>query len=261
MTGFAQRYGPWAVVAGASEGIGAAFATALATRGVRPVLVARRPEPLTALAAALPVDAVTLATDLSTVDGLRAVFDATEGIEVGLVVCNAAYAPVARLADLDPTEATRALDLNCRAPLALAQRYLPAMADRGRGGFVVMSSLAGNQGSPGLSVYAATKAFGTVLAEGLWGELRGSGVDVLACTAGAVATPGLGRVASRPAPGTVSPAAVAEAALDALGKGPRTVPGTLMKLATPVLNRLPRRMMIGMMGRAAGGLAAPGATP
>jgi uncharacterized protein len=261
MSAFAERYGPWAVVAGASEGIGAAFATALAHRGVRPVLVARRPEPLTALAATLPLNSMTLAADLSTVDGLRAVALATQGLEIGLVVCNAAYAPIARVVDLDPVEATRALDLNCRAPLALAQRYLPDMVERGRGGFVVMSSLAGNQGSPGLSVYAATKAFGTVLAEGLWGELRGRGVDVLACTAGAVATPGLGRVTRRPAPGTVTPATVAEAALDALGKGPRTVPGALMKLATPVLNRLPRRVMIGMMGRAAGDLDAPGTTP
>ena len=78
------------------------------------------------------------------------------------------------------------------------------MAARGRGGFIIMSSLAGQQGSPPITVYAATKAFGAVLAEGLWAELRGTGVDVLACVAGAVATPGLAGAKAKPAPGTLT---------------------------------------------------------
>src|SRR5206468_10468158 len=80
MTGFRDRYGPWAVVAGASEGIGAAFATALAARGLDLVLVARRPEPLAALAGRLPVGTVVVPADLSTVDGVEAVFAATAGL-------------------------------------------------------------------------------------------------------------------------------------------------------------------------------------
>jgi uncharacterized protein len=247
---FTARYGPWALVAGASEGIGAAFATALAGRGVRPILVARRPGPLAMLAARLPVESQQLIADLSTAEGLGAVLDAADRREVGLVVCNAAYAPTGPFLSLTPAHAQRVVDLNCRAPLALASHLLPAMVRRGRGGFIVVSSLAGDQGSPRIVTYAASKAFGAVLAEGLWAELRGAGVDVLACVAGAVRTPGYDRTMRRRPPGTVSPETVAEAALRALGRGPRTVPGALMRLTSPVVARLPRRAAIRLIGSA-----------
>jgi uncharacterized protein len=236
------------VVAGASAGIGAAFATALAARGLDLVLVARRPEPLAELAGRLPVRTVTVAADLA--DGVEPVRAATAGLDVGLVVCNAAYSPIGAFLDSDPADTRRMLAVNCAAPLALAHAYLPPMAARGRGGFIVMSSLAGQQGSAGLAVYAATKAFDAVLAEGLWYELRRHGVDVVTAVAGAVATPGLATSTTRPAPGTVAPAEVAAAALAALGRRPRTVPGRLMKASAAVMGRLPRRTAIGVMGRA-----------
>jgi short-subunit dehydrogenase len=258
VTGFCQRYGPWALVAGASEGIGAAFTTALAERGLDLVLVARRPEPLTILADRLPVRTLTVAADLATTAGLAAVEEATRDLEVGLVVVNAAYSPIGRLIDQDPAQTQRALDLNCRAPLVLAHRHLPAMAARGRGGLIIMSSLAGLQGTPSLATYAATKAFGAVLAEGLWAELRGSGVDVLACVAGAVATPGLDATMSRPAPGTLLPERVAEAALRALGRRPRTVPGALMRISAVLMTRLlPRQAAIALIAGAARDLTPP----
>ena len=251
-----QRYGPWAVVAGASEGIGAAFARALAAQGISLVLVARRPEPLAALAGSLPVPTVEVGTDLA--DGIDPVREATAGLEVGLVVCNAAYSPIGAFLDADPAGTGRALALNCAVPLALAHAYLPAMAARRRGGFIVMSSLAGQQGSPGLAVNAATKAFGAVLAEGLWGELRPYGVDVVTAVAGAVATPGLAASSTRTAPGTVTPDTVAAAALAALGHRPRTVPGALMRVSAGVMGRLlPRRTAIRVMGRANAALLKP----
>jgi uncharacterized protein len=244
-----MRYGPWAVVAGASEGIGAAFARRLAARGIQLVLVARRPQPLAELASTLPVSTVEVAADLA--DGIGPVLAATGGLDVGLVVCNAAYSPIGAFLDSDPADTDRALRLNCSVPLALAHAYLPEMAARGQGGFVVRSSLAGAQGSPGLSVYAATKAFGAVFAEGLWAELRPYGVDVVTAVAGAVATPGAAAPSRRRAPGTVSPDAVADAALAALGRRPRTVPGALMRVSSGVMSRLlPRRTAIGVMGRA-----------
>jgi uncharacterized protein len=243
-----ERYGPWALVAGASEGIGAAFASALAARGLDLVLVARRPEPLAVLAGRLPVRTVCVSADLAA--GIEPVVAATAELDVGLVVCNAALSPIGPFLDSDPAQTQRAVALNCSAPLALAHAYLPAMAARRRGGFVVMSSLAGQQGAPGLAVYAATKAFDTVLAEGLWGELRRYGVDVVTAVAGAVGTPGLLGSAARTAPGTVTPDEVAAAALHALGRTPRTVPGRLMKVSAAIMGRLPRRAAIGVMGRA-----------
>jgi short-subunit dehydrogenase len=254
---FADRYGPWAVVAGASEGIGAAFATALAQRGLNLVLVARRPEPLAALAATLPVQTVAVSADLSTKDGLAAVSGAAGGREVGLLVCNAAYAPMGRFLDQPESGLETVLDVNCRAPVLLARRYLPGMVARGRGGLIVMSSVAGLQGLPGLSVYAATKSFGAVLAEGLWAELKGTGVDVVACLAGAVVTPGYQQSMARAAPGAKSPEAVVTQALHALPHGPRTVPGGLMKFSAALMSRLlPRRTAIGIIGRTSSGLAA-----
>jgi hypothetical protein len=253
---FAGKYGPWALIAGASEGIGAAFATALAQHGVNLILVARRPEPLAALAARLPVQTVQVVADLSTRDGLDTVLTAARDVEVGLLVCNAAYAVVTPFLELSPSRLDTLLDLNCRAPLQLTRHFVADMVTRGRGGVIVMSSLAGMQGSPGLAGYAASKAFGAVLAESLWAELRGTGVDVLACVAGAVSTPGYHESMSRPAPGTVTPQTVAQTALAALGRGPRAVPGAMMRVSSVLMSRLlPRRTAIRLIGRASSGLS------
>jgi short-subunit dehydrogenase len=247
---FARRYGPWAVVAGASAGLGAAFARALAERGLNLVLAGRRPQILADLADSLPTRTVLVEADLATPAGVDALTAACADLPVGLVVANAAYSPIGRFVDMPAADTLRALDLNCRAPLLLAHHFLPAMVRRGRGGLVVMSSLSGLQGSPPISVYAATKAFGAVLAEGLWAELRGTGVDVVACVAGAVSTPGLAEAKVRRAPGTMPPERVVESALRGLHRGPRVVPGLTMRLSAAVMSRLPRRAAIGIIARA-----------
>ena len=252
-------YGPWAVIAGASKGIGAAFATALACGGLNVVLAARRAEPLEALASRLrtdhAVDVRTVSADLATVDGVDALLAACTAIDVGLLVVNAAFAPIGRFLDRDEADLVRAVELNSVTLVRLARRFLPTIVERGRGGLVIMSSLAGQQGSPGIATYAATKAFGAVLAEGLWAELRGTGVDVVACLAGAVLTPGLVQAKQRRAPGTVGPDVVAAAALDALGRGPRTVPGRLMRVSSVLTSRLmPKRAAIALIARASADL-------
>ncbi len=260
---FALRYGPWALVAGGSEGLGGAFATELARRGLNLVLVARRPAALAGTAARLraewQVEVMTIAADLAAPDAAGEVADATAGLPVGLVVVNAAYAPTGPFLAGHETDVTRAVHLNCGTAAQLAYRFLPAMVGRGRGGLIFMSSLAGLQGVPDLAVYSASKAFLIHLAEALWAETRSAGVDVLACCAGAVITPGYQRAASRPAPGSVSPAVVAAAALDGLGHGYRVIPGRLNRLSTFALERLlPRRTAISVFGRAtAATLAAP----
>lgn len=248
-TDFAKRYGPWALVAGASEGIGAAFAAELSARGLSVVLVARREEPLVALSSKLATPSRIVVADLSM--GTGRVFTETEDLEIGLVIANAALSPIGPFTMVEPEQMQRALDLNCRAPLALARHYLPPMAERGRGGLIVMSSMAGQQGSAGIAAYAATKAFDVVLAEGLWAELRPSGVDVLACVPGAVSTPGLARGSQGRAPGTVSAEVVVRSALRSLGRKPRVVPGRLMSVSSVIMSRLlPKRTAINMMTRA-----------
>jgi short-subunit dehydrogenase len=254
-----ERYGPWAVVAGASAGLGAAFAVELSRRGLDVVLVARREAALREVAAQLTTRTVPVVADLATEEGLAAVAAATAQLPVGLVIANAALSPIGPFLSQSWAQTRRAVDLNCQAPLWLAHQYLPGMAERGRGGFVVMSSLAGQQGSPPISVYAATKAFGAILAEGLWAETRGRGVDVVTCVAGAVATPNLAGALARPAPGTRTPEQVVTAALAGLGRGPRVVPGAMMRFSSALMTRvLPRRAAISIIARASRGLTPPG---
>ncbi|HEY6297016.1 MAG TPA: SDR family NAD(P)-dependent oxidoreductase [Streptosporangiaceae bacterium] len=252
---FAAAYGPWALVAGGSEGLGAAFAHELARRGLHLVLVARRPGPLDHTAGlirqATGAQVLTVAADLAAPGAIDQVTEAVADRPVGLVVANAATSPTGAFTAISAADVSAVADLNCRATALLAHRFLPPMADRGRGGLILMSSLAGLQGVPGLAVYSASKAFLITLAEALWAENRGSGVDVIACCAGAVTTPGYQQAARRTAPGATTPEHVATVALDALGHGFRVVPGPLNKLSTVALERLlPKRAAIAVFGRA-----------
>lgn len=253
---FARRYGPWAVVAGGSEGLGAAFAAEIAQRGVNLVLVARRPEPLGLVSARLRrehgVEVITVTADLASPGTLDQITTAGADLEIGLVVANAAIAPQGRFLDTPMSELAGTVDLNCRASMLLARTFLPGMESRGEGGMIFVSSLAGMQGVPGLAAYSATKAYLISLGESLWAELRPAGVDVLTVCAGAVATPGYQQAARRQAPGTTSPEFVAATALRALGHGFRVVPGRLNRVSAFTLQRLtPRRTAIGVFGRAA----------
>jgi uncharacterized protein len=259
-TQFAATYGPSALVAGGSDGLGAAFAEALAQRGLNLVLLARNEERLnetaTRLREAYGVDVTTIATDLA--DAARVTQRIAElDASIGLLVYNAAYAPIGRFENVSADQLARATDVNVRTPLLLTKLLSAPMIARGRGGVILMSSLAGGQGSPNIATYAATKSFIAILAEGLWQELKPHGVDVLACVAGAILTPGYQQAESaKPAPGTLDAATVAERALNALGRGPVTVPGAVNRVARFILTRiLSRRAAIGIMAKNTGGLS------
>lgn len=259
-TVFLTKYGPWAVVAGASEGLGAAFAAALAARGFNLLLLARRAELLAAVADGLRsrarVEVRTAACDLARPD-LAAELDAlTRDLDLGLAVYNAAFAPVGEVLDRPLDDLLRAVDVNVRGPLVFARTLAPRLVARGRGGVVLMSSLAGFQGAPRIATYAATKAFNIVLGEGLWRELAPRGVDVLVSCAGAVRTPGYAKSAGGDAPGTLDADAVAAKTLDALGRGPLVVPGATNQLARFFLGRvLTRRGAVAVMARSTKELA------
>jgi hypothetical protein len=242
MKDFRARYGPWALVTGASEGIGESFARALATRGLDLLLVARRPGPLEVLAAQLRtthgIRVRTAPADVARPD-LLAVLDALAGDdEVGLVVHNAAFSALGPFLDRPLDDLLKVIDVNCRAPLAMAHHFGRKMAARGRGGIVLMSSLAGGQGCPMVVSYAASKAFETVLAEGLWDELRPAGVDVLACRAGPTRTPSYEASRPRKKVPMMEPGPVVEEALAALGRKPVVVAGKLNRAVNFVMQRL-----------------------
>lgn len=239
---FAKRFGKWALVAGASEGLGAAFANDLAGRDMNLVLIARRARPLEEAADSIReqhgVEVRCLARDLADPGLSEDLRNATDDIEIGVLVYNAAFVPLGSFADLDEETLVRAVRTNAIGPLVSVRTILPGMRERGRGAVVLVSSLAGLQGTPNVTTYAATKAFNIVLAEGLWAELRTSGIDVLVCCAGAMPTPGYMAAIPRKMPGMMEPGAAARRTLDALGKGPRVVPGLLNRFSAQLMARL-----------------------
>lgn len=249
-------------MAGASEGLGAAWSEALARRGLNVLAVARRPEPLDELtrrlAAKYGVEVRPLAADLAEPDVTDRLAEAVGGLEVGTVVYNAAFSFTGPLLDHSPQEAQRLVDVNVRGPLTVIHALVPAMVERRRGTLILMSSLTGNQGGPGLAAYSASKAFTTSLAESLHAELQPAGVDVLACVAGAVRTPGYTETVGHDAPGTLDPDQVVEAALAGLGRTALVTPGGTNKLAVFVMRRLlPRATATAIMGRSVKGFGAP----
>jgi short-subunit dehydrogenase len=270
-----ERYGAWALVAGASEGLGAAWARALAGRGFNLVVVARRAALLEEVAAGLRVTAgvevLCYPGDLAEPTVLEDLDSICVGLDIGLLVYNAAEAPVGDFVAASPAELSRVVDVNVRGPVVLLRSVLPGMAERGRGAVVLMSSLAGNQGSARLATYAASKAFNRVLAEGLWHEVGGRGVDVVACCAGAIRTPGYAGTAGKDAPGTLDPEEVVDQVFRALGHGPVVIPGFVNRVANVFMGGLlPRRAAITIMAgstedlaptRLAGDVSSPGRTP
>jgi hypothetical protein len=252
-TDFRARYGQWAIIAGASEGLGAAFAKALAKRGQSLILLARRATVLEELAAGLAkahgVEVRPMACDLADAGFADRIALATKGLEIGTAVYNAAYSYMGPLVERPLDEALKVVDVNIRGPIRFAHALVPPMIERKRGALVLMSSLAGFQGTPNLAAYASSKAFTTVLGESLWAELEPKGVHVVASAAGAIRTPNyLKSSKGKDAPGTLDADDVAEATLKALGHGPLVVPGGVNKLARFVLGRmLSRGAAVGIM--------------
>ena len=249
-----SRYGKWAVVAGASQGFGESFAVELARRGMNVVLVARQGDLLKKLAGRLHaehgVEARCLVLDLAEPDFAEAIGNAVAGLDLGILIYNAACVPVGRFVEIGEDALEQVIRVNVRGPLLLARALLPDMCEQGRGAVVFVSSLAGLQGSPRVAAYSASKAFNIVLAEALWGELRERGIDVSVCCAGAMPTPGYLVSTARESPGMLSPDDAASRTLDALGKGPRIVPGFINRLSAQLVGRLlTRKAAVRLIGK------------
>lgn len=227
-----SKYGPWAVIAGGSEGVGAEFARLLAEAEINLVLIARKPEPLAETAArcrALGVQVRELAVDLLEPSAVSSVLAATADVEVGLLIYNAG-ANTVRSSFLDASLADfqRVIDLNVTTMLALVQHYARPMRERGRGGVVLVGSMAGAHGSYAQSIYTGVKAFGRLFAESLWLELRDFGVDVLELVLGVTRTPAMERAGLNfdvPGLRVGLPAGVAAEGLAHLTDGPVWIAG------------------------------------
>jgi short-subunit dehydrogenase len=258
---FRAKYGPWAVVAGASDGTGAAFAEELARRGVNVVLVARRGALLEEVAARLDVETRVVVLDLSTDHAGAELAAATADLEVGLFVYNAGSDPRSLLLldqSIDDLEAL--VRRNCTTALHGAHHFGRQMVERGRGGLLFVSSFAGWAGSAHIAVYAATKAFDTVLAEALWAEWRDRGVDVLALVLGATDTPTLRRLMAEHGGDfgeLADPVDVALVGLDHLNHGPTWSFGVPDPTGPSPLSGLSRRQAVEVLSAGASAMYGP----
>lgn len=252
-----QKYGSTALVAGASEGMGAAFATQLAAQGFNLVLLARRLVPLQEFADNLkknyPVVISCISCDLGDSNATEQILEALKGKEINLLVYNAALSYIGPFIQNTSEYHCKMAQVNMITPLNFIHVFGGKMLERGKGAIILMASLAGFQGSGYLAMYAATKAYTRVLAESLWYEWKNSGVDVLACCAGATATPNFKDTkpekTSSFAPKVQAPEEVVTECLKKLGKQPSFISGTGNKIASFVMQKLlPRKMAVTMMG-------------
>jgi short-subunit dehydrogenase len=229
------RYGPWALIAGASDGVGAEFARQAAAAGINCILVARRLQLLDQVARELKaqhgVEVITRSVDLTQADAAARMLGCAAGLEVGLFVFNAGADPFGtKFLDTSVADWGAVLRMNVHALLESCHGIATHMLDAGRGGIVVVTSEAAFSGTSRLSVYSATKAFGLNLGESLWAELSPGGVDVLSLVLGPTDTPTLRRTLAKHkvpldavAQDLASPPAVVRAALERLGQEPTLV--------------------------------------
>ena len=254
---FLGRFGPTAVVTGASSGIGKAFAEELASRGVNLLLVGRRGDTLSQLAHSLiqshGVSASTLAIDLSEPSAPEAVERAVADREVGLLICSAGFGTSGPFIDGSIADECGMVDVNCRSLMALTWHFARRFASQRRGGIVLMSSLVGFQGVPRAANYAATKAYVQSLAEGLHHELRPLGVSVIASAPGPIHS-GFSERAKMTMGLAQHPEVVAASTLRALGKRATVRPGWLAQALEWSLKLLPRWGRVRMMGVVMGGM-------
>lgn len=258
---FLRRYGPWALVAGASDGIGESFALDLARRGLNVVLVARREAVLADVAARIRtefgVETRTVVADLTSAELAATIARGTAGLEIGLLVYNAgAIHGAAGFLDQPLSKTLALVDLNCRGPMTLIHGLGPAMRARGRGGILLVTSISALSGASFTATYNATKSFDLIFAESLWHELAPAGVDVMAAIVGATRTPSMLESTSgfEDYPGLMEPDEVARGALSALGQGPAWVAGKENRERVKGLFPLPRTQIINAMSRAVSGI-------
>jgi len=244
--GFKEKYGSFALVAGASKGLGAAFADALAKRGMSLVLIARDISHLHSTAAELTglygTEVLTLGCDLAAPDATKKVRDFLNGRMINFLVYNAAESYIGPFLGKSVTDHMHIAEVNMLTPIRMLHHFGGMMVQQKRGAIVLMSSLAGNQGSGFLATYAASKAFNRILAESLWYEWKKYHVDVIGCSAGATLTPNY--IQSNPgkvsvfAPKPQLPQEVVEECFSKVGKAPSFISGRSNKIACFFMNHI-----------------------
>jgi short-subunit dehydrogenase len=252
-----EKYGSLAFIAGASEGIGAAYARHLAAAGINLILLARRKEPLEKFAAELTdlygIETICIQEDLADTNAADRITEQIKSYEINLFIYNAGNSYIGKFEEQSWQVHREIAVTNMITPLQLVHSIAPEMLKRGKGAIILMASLAGFQGTPFIATYAATKAFDQILAEGLWYEWKTRGIDVIACCAGATSSPNF--LNTNPgkqhflAPKVQTPEEVVTECFKRLGTTPSFITGRSNKIASFFMQRiLSRKKSVTTMG-------------
>ncbi len=255
MADFREKYGPWAIVTGASAGIGRAMATELAARGLNIIAIARRQTLLDTLQQELSenygVEVRTIRADLTDPESISKIELLTSDLEIGLVVPNAGMELSGAFIHTSLEDNENMLKLNITAPMQMAKVFGAKMAARGHGGMLFISSLFSYQGIPHVASYAATKAYILSLGEALHVEMKTSGVDVTVLSPGLTSTDMPANMPLDFAKIPVfsqSPEQVARTGIRALGRKATVVSGLLNKFYAWENRLLPRHFPVALFG-------------
>ena len=252
MTTLRKRYGPWALVTGASSGIGREIALALGAQGFGVVLSGRNHDRLQELADLIG-ESVVVAADITTDSGMKALLAETAVRDIGLVVLNAGEGTFGLFGEIPLDDELRMLRLNCEIPLRLAHTFKHQLSQRSRSGVVFLSSIVAWQGVGGQAHYSATKGYIQNLAEGLAVEWKPYGIDVLSSAPGPVATRFADR-AGMEIRKSDDARLVAHDTLSGLGRKTTVIPGRLGKVLSYSLASAPRSLRVRIMSQVAKGM-------
>lgn len=240
-----SRYGPWCLVAGASTGIGKSFSEQLANKGFNLVMLALPGSGLSELADGLAdryaVQTQIIELDLAAADLVDTIAPITGELDIGLLIYVACHSVIGEFTSTPLNDKLKIIDVNVKGPIRLISHLTPFLEKREKSGIILMSSMSGWQGTAMVSTYAASKAFTTNLAEGLWTELAPKGIDVLALVAGATHTPTFDRLTPVNKQQSVFPMQADEVVREALanlGRKPTHIAGWLNRLIGFMTNRV-----------------------
>ncbi len=256
-----NKYGDWALVAGAALGLGQSFCVALAKQNINIIMVDNQSKPLKKLSNSLNqkfgIQTLTIHIDLNNPDSKTQIMEKVKDVDCRLLIYNAAFSRIKKFTDHTSNDLEHYLNVNIGSQLKLVHAFSKKLINKQqKGGILLMSSLAGLLGMQFIAPYAASKAFAWNLAEALHHELKPYNIDVTACIAGATATDAY--LNTNPKYGLFKaqiqqPETVAIAALKSIGKKTLFISGFSNRMNYFVLTRLmPRRIAAGIANKTMG---------
>ena len=252
------KYGPWALVTGASSGIGLELAEQLASAGLNLIICARNKDRLQHIENQIrrryAIEILSIVADMSEQSAIDHLIHQIQHIEIGLVVLSAGYGTSGLFKDSSLYTEIDMLHVNCEAVLQLTHHYVQQFIVRGKGGIILLSSMVAFQGVPYAAHYAATKAYVQSLGEALSVELKPFGVDVLSAAPGPVQT-NFGNRANMTMLQSLRPSEIGVPILKALGRKSTVLPGRLTKILVYALRTVPRFVKIRIMQKVMSGMA------